>query len=579
MGSGLSDEIVLMARRAVKRGKKTVSQLQAELSLSQGAIHNLLTGKTYKNVPEALPRLRAAAISDKQVIAIRKRYRKYGGHLAALGRQYGMSARNFESLLIGKGSFNKIPGALTDADISPPVKLDKDTVLGLRQRYEAAKGRLVLDYLAAEFRTTRRTIQKALRGDKPYDRYKGFEAVEVLVNAAHFRTKEVQEMRNFYRVNLGKVSLPDMAEKYDTQVQMVRKVLLGRGPYAKIPNPVERIVAAVNRHLEPEVVLFMRLVYQNGNITQNQLAKAYGLTQGYVHQCLSGNHYRFVPEAVCAKERMGTPRLLTTEQVVWARRMYRTGQRTMRDIQKELGVETQAMASMLRGRTYKDIPGAVPERIKFRRRGSSTRPRPFLHWEPEDVLVAKAALEEIIARAGNRKLLAAALGLNGGSQVFQWVRRGYVSAPSVAAVGRVMGIEPQRLRPDLCRDKESGLHIAIVDPEKAAEMDRLMPGGHRIMDEIATEYRVTVEALLEDGKEARRARLHMWHRMRTELGYSFRKIAALCRRDPKTVESGVGRWSSEVDTPRARIVRTIDSNRPLPLVINGGGELKLARAT
>lgn len=457
----LDAEIVLNARRAVRSGKKTPIQLRAELSLTQSAIHNLLTGATYPNVPEALTRTRCATISDEKVIAIRKRYRERGGHLAALGRKYGLSGRNFESLLLGRGSFSNIPHPLSEKHISLPIALNKTTVLGLRQRYEEAKGRLSLLALAAEFKTTSTTIRKALKGDAPYDRYKGFEATEVLNNCAYLRTKEVQEMRHYYRVNLGKVSLPDLAKKYDTPVQMVRKALLGQGVYSKIPNPVEAIIAAANRKLEPEVVLFMRFVYLSGNVTQKQMAGAYGLSQGYVHQILSGICYGHVPEAICAKDRMGKPRRLTTEQVVWARRMYRTGQITMREIQKEIGIETQAMASMLRGLSYKEIPGAVPERIKFRRRGMVMRPRAFLHWEPHEIPLAKAALEEAISRAGGHKGLAKALGLDSARRVYDWCRQGYVAGPQVGAFSRLTGIEPARLRPDLCRDQESGLHIAI----------------------------------------------------------------------------------------------------------------------
>jgi transposase len=571
--TSFSDETVIASRLAFKKGEKTTEQLESELGITRGAVRDLLTGKTYKQVAEALPRLRAADISDKQVRAIRNRYRKYGGHLAVLGRKHGMTGRNFESLLLGNGSFSNIPGALTADEIAPPVRFDKDTVLALRQRYEAAKGRIALDHLAAELKTKRRTIQKMLKGEKPYDRYKGFEAEEVLSNAAYFRVREVQEMRHFYRVNLGKVTLFEMADKYNSHPQMIRKALLGHGPFAKIPNPVERIVAGVERSLEPEVVLFMRLVYQNGNVTQQQLAEAHGLSKGYIQQCLSGNHYGFVPEAVSAK---GKFRLLTDEQVIWARRMYATGQVTMRTLEKELGIDNQAMGAMLRGMTYKDIPGAVPDRIKFRRRGSSSKPRPFLHWEPEDISVAKAALDEIIARAGNRQRLAAMLGVKHDSAIFQWARRGYVSEPMVATVSRVMGIEPQRLRPDLCRDKESGLHIAIVDPKRAAEMDRLMPGGHRIMNEIVDEYGLTVEDLLREGGRHdpnQGARRHMWYRIRTELGYSFRKIANLCNRNVKTIERSVARFASEVETPSAGVVGSVDGERPFPLVFNAGSEL------
>lgn len=166
------------------------------------------------------------------------------------------------------------------------------------------------------------------------------------------------------------------------EIQMSRNnvtnMLTGR-TYARVLDhkiPLDHIRNEMGRVLPPEVVLFMRLIYTNcPGASSLKLARAYGVHQKTVLSMLTGRTYSEVPEAIEQLRPPGKEKRLTDEQVLYCRRMYRTRQIPVQALAREFGIKKSPMFQIIRGLSYKHLPGAVPDHIRWQRRGHSIAKR------------------------------------------------------------------------------------------------------------------------------------------------------------------------------------------------------------
>lgn len=184
---------------------------------------------------------------------------------------------------------------------------------------------------------------------------------------SHFTDEKVLEMRRLYRE--GGITQKELVARFGGTSRTMSRALTG-GTFKHLPGAITPYDGVKKRRqLTPEVALFMRLQYETEGVSIKTLSDRYGLHSDGTRKILLGKMYREVPGALERLKPAGKPRKLTEAEVIEARRKYRTQYVSMHDLSKEYGIGTFAMANILRGYAYKELPYAVPARIKMLRRG------------------------------------------------------------------------------------------------------------------------------------------------------------------------------------------------------------------
>lgn len=180
--------------------------------------------------------------------------------------------------------------------------------------------------------------------------------------------EQVMEMRRLHRLGVNQTQL---AEQFGGSQRIVSRALLGIS-YKHVPDPLKPLEGLrVRRKLAPEVALFIRLQYSASTpVSLERLGKAYGVHLESIRKIIRGDLYTEVPD-VGARVNASGPngRMLTDEQVIEARRRYRTRWVSVAVLAKEYGVSVKPMMNLLRGHSYKELPHAVPLHIKSINRG------------------------------------------------------------------------------------------------------------------------------------------------------------------------------------------------------------------
>jgi transcriptional regulator with XRE-family HTH domain len=180
--------------------------------------------------------------------------------------------------------------------------------------------------------------------------------------------KDVLRMRSLYAKK--DITQAEIAAKFGLSRNLTNAILAGR-LYAHLPGALVKRNQA--RKFTDEQVLFIRLQYTSG-ISLKKLGDAYGGTDpATINNIVTGRYYADVPGATTLRP-SGFRRRLTEEQVIQARRMYRTRYVFGKQIARELGIG-DAVYKVIRGEAYKELPGGVPMHIKAIRRGTNTGPR------------------------------------------------------------------------------------------------------------------------------------------------------------------------------------------------------------
>lgn len=182
-----------------------------------------------------------------------------------------------------------------------------------------------------------------------------------------FTDEQVIEFRR--AVGAGEILHTDLARKMGCKAETMRGLLEGRR-YRHVPGALTKLPKCPGnrRMFTPEQVLFMRLIVAGGTVSATQLARHYKVHLKAMTQILKGVVYTDVPERVDLTGFMERRRGLTDEEVLRARRYYATRTVSYGMLALEFGIAKKNIADLIRGRTYKHLPLAVPEHVRYRHR-------------------------------------------------------------------------------------------------------------------------------------------------------------------------------------------------------------------
>lgn len=270
--------------------------------------------------------------------------------------------------------------AATVAAFVPKGKATRDNplftdeqVLGLRQFWRKRRATCRISDLATALGVHETTLTRTLHGPSYPHVPETLERIKTNPTRRSFSIPQVRAMRREY--DPPRVTVIQLAKTYGVSATAMSKILTGRlygdvpGAVATIePISVERATAFIvaqnisRRTLTPEAALFIRLAYRPGVVTAQTLARAYGVHIDTIFHIVNGESYQDVPGPIHAGTKAEKDRLrrkLSEAEVIEARRLFRQGGRTIKEMAARCGLGFDPTRNMLYGRTYKEIPGAI----------------------------------------------------------------------------------------------------------------------------------------------------------------------------------------------------------------------------
>lgn len=173
-----------------------------------------------------------------------------------------------------------------------------------------------------------------------------------------FTTEQVIHFRQRFRDG---ETIPVMSRAEGVCPSTLRAIIRGKF-YREIPGAVPKTESF--RRFSPEQVADIRDASREG-LGVRFLAEYWGCHPRTITLIVQGKSYADLPGSADISGRAGVDRRrFTNDEVVRLRRSYWSRQITMPQIAREYDVSTQTIWNMLRGHTYKDLPNAVPLRIR-----------------------------------------------------------------------------------------------------------------------------------------------------------------------------------------------------------------------
>lgn len=319
------DDAVVAFRRGFldENDPVTIEAIVAQSGTCRRTVCDMLAGKTYRHLDHAVPRekLKVRKLSEEQVLAARRHYAKSWGNipLCQIGKEMGIDECWARMVLTGE-RYSHLPDAL------PKIVFE-------RRRWPP----------------------------------------EVVL---------------FMRLTYGLpgVSLSTFAERYQTDAESIRRALLGES-YKDVPGALDALKPPgwnmedarnlSRRGFDVETVKEMRAAYHPVTMTTMMLSERYGVNHSTIADILVGRTYKEVPGALPHLGKKAVTRLrLPDETVIAARNSLRGGFETQRQIAARLGIPETCAGDMLRGRTFKSVPGAVRMSTgELRKRFNATQAR------------------------------------------------------------------------------------------------------------------------------------------------------------------------------------------------------------
>ena len=111
-------------------------------------------------------------------------------------------------------------------------------------------------------------------------------------------------------------------------------------------------------------VVEMRRLYRDEGLTFDEISRIYGVTRNPVRDAVIGNSYKNVPDPVRSpiSKRVGELNRgskLTAAKVKEARKLYKSGRWTYRQLSRRYDVHRRTIMQAIIGKTWANIPGAV----------------------------------------------------------------------------------------------------------------------------------------------------------------------------------------------------------------------------
>lgn len=364
---------VVAWRALVRRGRVRQKDIGLAHGVGLNAVKAMLIGQTYTEVPGALTQDQIdfpEFLNDRaKVRRLRDRFRCGAitfTDLRRLCREAGTAPTRSEitGMLTGR-SYADVPGALSIYEVEARSRrLDTEVVLFIRLQYDPPL--VHTGTLAKAYGLSQTCVTKIITG-KTYPDVPGSVALRRGRGTARFRSKEVVAIRQRFRDEQPSLTQRALAQELGLGETNLHELLIGVS-YSDVPGALspEEIKAfqIANRRLPPEVALFMRLQHRPGVVSCLKLGRVYGVSHEHAVQIVTGKVYRDVPCAVANVGPPGAPRKITDEQVIKARRQYRSRHVTFRELAQDYGLSRDRMQQIVRGYGRKELPEAVPEHVR-----------------------------------------------------------------------------------------------------------------------------------------------------------------------------------------------------------------------
>jgi hypothetical protein len=389
----LEPEVVLFMRLAFKPPRVSVAKLAQAHGIGTSTCWSMLRGHSYSDVPEKIEdpiKRNTGKFTPDEILAIRQEFLDAFPHMCAgaLARKHGVAPVTMNLLLIGR-SHSEIPTTITKAMLQEARKLSQRKIcpeVALFIKLQYIPGRVSTTMLAEHYGIHHDQIARLVTGktysDLPY-------TVDEMAKAGMPRSltdEQVIECRRRFRE--GEASVRVMARELDIAPSSVKNAIWGY-TYKELPGAVPREFKPPKREpqrswsalVTDEVALFMRLAYDPEKVNAARIAQAYGVRQTLVYNLLTGRTYKHVPMAGRAYVSEDTPerkRLLTDAQVIQGRAWAYSGEKSMPEMARLFEVNLSTIQSMVKGVTYKDLPGAVRDSLRtIMQRAKNRKPIPI----------------------------------------------------------------------------------------------------------------------------------------------------------------------------------------------------------
>lgn len=331
-----------------------------------------------------------------------------------------------------------------------------------RARIQFAKGEVTLPELEARFERKRKWVLQMLHGTLKITGYRSekipnrYVIKQNLITAARTLTREqVIEARRAY--DAREKTQHQLALDLNISQQNVCLMLSGQ-TYKDVPGAVEQHNHGAERFFTDDEVREYRRLYTEGAITQTAIATRHNTIQKTVSAMLRGYSYKHVP-GHCETALFSTRRCLTQAQVIEARKLFGTRKFRVAELAAYYETCPKVLRAALTGETFRELPGAKP--ITYAAAKPKQKKRIVMTFE--EIKAARAMIAEVIKAAGSQKKLAADLGVSLDA-VYNWHLKGVISNQMIDRVVEYSGLSKEKLRPDLFRAKPN---LKIGVPRKA----------------------------------------------------------------------------------------------------------------
>lgn len=328
-------------------------------------------------------------------------------------------------------------GVGKSANLKP---VSRDQVIYGRKQF--VKGETTVKELSKRWERGIAWVRLALRGKI----YPGKTVINVELTRFRRRMtpEQVIEARRAYAA--GEMNQEEIAAKYG-------QINCGNMLFGKTYKDIGEAVTDKRnyRSLSDEEVIEVRRAYAAKEFTQHEIAAKYKLHQKSVSNLLRGLTYKHLEGAVEDSDGKFA-RKLTDQQVIEARKAFRSRKLTVKSLAEYYGIDRSPMRGILVGRCYKEVPLAVKRITDFAppRKGRSNR---LLHSEamtPEERSVAKSSVLALIDHYGGTQNTATALGMKI-ETIQHWRKKGMVSLPQYQKIAEILAVPVEQVRPDLHR--------------------------------------------------------------------------------------------------------------------------------
>jgi hypothetical protein len=292
-----------------------LKSLTTELGITRRAVRYILTGRTHASCPGAIPddhpklrRWENQIIAQRKAVIASKGRRKASDVSAALGVSIDV-ARN---LLSGK-TYSDLPNVVPKTMLCPPEEqgapvFTDEEVISLRERVRAANGAITIPQLVAELGRSHSSIQLMLTGKTFRDLPGAVSMLDFHLNRTQISRKRdfpdevVLFMRLAYKDDV--VTVQKIASAFGKDVSVVRRMISGES-YKNVPMPVAHISsrAASRRKLTPQQVIWARQVYRDGVRSVSKISKLFKLNTTAIEHMIFGRTYKELPGIVPSDHR------------------------------------------------------------------------------------------------------------------------------------------------------------------------------------------------------------------------------------------------------------------------------------